>query len=81
MTDPDYGEYMIGWKYIIQKKSGWTFRAGPQRLPIVNDQWQFPNGTIIQEGGYLLVWMDKNAGFHANFKLKSGSPFSCLMIR
>lgn len=36
-------------------------------------QWQFPAGTEIESGGYLIVWADKDegqSGLHANFKLK-----------
>ncbi len=35
-------------------------------------KWQFPTGTTIPPGGYLLVWCDKDAGqgpLHADFKL------------
>jgi hypothetical protein len=35
-------------------------------------RWQFPNGTVIQAHGYLLVWADANVmlgGLHTNFKL------------
>jgi hypothetical protein len=35
-------------------------------------RWQFPNDTVIQAHGYLLVWADANVmlnGLHTNFKL------------
>ena len=35
-------------------------------------KWQFPAGTTISPGGYLLVWCDRDVGqgpLHANFKL------------
>jgi len=35
-------------------------------------KWQFPTGTTIPPGGYLLVWCDRDAGqgpLHADFKL------------
>jgi hypothetical protein len=35
-------------------------------------RWQFPNGTVIQAHGYLLVWADADVmlgGLHTNFKL------------
>ena len=40
------------------------------------DQWQFPPGTFIGPGNYLLVWADEDVldnpnGLHANFKLSS----------
>jgi len=38
-------------------------------------KWQFPTGTTIASGGYLLVWADEDGGdepgLHANFKLSS----------
>lgn len=38
-------------------------------------KWQFPEGTTIEGGGYLLVWLDEDGsdepGLHANFKLTS----------
>ena len=39
-------------------------------------QWQFPEGTVIAAGGYLLVWADDDSGdtpgLHTNFKLSAG---------
>ena len=39
-------------------------------------KWQFPSGTSIAAGGYLLVWADDDSGdtpgLHANFKLSAG---------
>ncbi len=37
-------------------------------------KWQFPDGTIIPAGGYLLVWLDEDSsvttgGLHASFRL------------
>ena len=44
-------------------------RANPKK-------WQFPTGTTIAAGGYLLVWADDDAGdspgLHTNFKLSAG---------
>ncbi len=38
-------------------------------------KWQFPTGTTIAAGGYLLVWADDDGGdspgLHANFKLSA----------
>ncbi len=38
-------------------------------------KWQFPEGTRLGAGGYLLVWADEDGqdapGLHANFKLSS----------
>ena len=38
-------------------------------------KWQFPAGTTIASGGYLIVWADEDdgdePGLHANFKLSS----------
>jgi len=38
----------------------------------VPQKWQFPENTVIQPGGYLVVWADEDsgqAGLHASFKL------------
>ncbi len=39
-------------------------------------KWQFPEGTAIAAGGYLLVWADDDSGdspgLHTNFKLSAG---------
>ena len=36
-------------------------------------KWQFPEGTVVEPGDYLLVWADEDGGdepgLHANFKL------------
>ena len=38
-------------------------------------KWEFPEGTRIEAGGYLLVWADEDGsdspGLHANFKLSA----------
>lgn len=38
-------------------------------------KWQFPDGTIIPGGGYLIVWADEDGqdtpGLHASFKLSN----------
>jgi hypothetical protein len=37
-------------------------------------QWEFPEGTKISAGGYLIIWADNEEdqeGLHANFKLSS----------
>lgn len=39
-------------------------------------KWQFPTGTFLGQGGYLLVWADEDIldnpnGLHANFKLSA----------
>lgn len=38
-------------------------------------KWQFPAGTVVEPGDYLLVWADEDGGdepgLHANFKLAS----------
>ena len=39
-------------------------------------QWTFPVGTVIEAGGYLIVWTDNDelqAGLHANFKLSAAA--------
>lgn len=43
-------------------------------------KWQFPPGTPIDAGGYLLVWADEDttdAGLHADFTL---SPVAWLSV-
>ena len=38
----------------------------------VPTKWQFPSPTVIQAGGYLVIWADEDTddtGLHANFKL------------
>ena len=38
-------------------------------------KWQFPAGTTIVAGGYLLIWADDDGdspGLHTNFKLSAG---------
>ena len=40
----------------------------------VPTKWQFPSPTVIQAGGYLLIWADEDttdAGLHTNFKLNA----------
>ena len=49
-----------------------TSRTAPRSPP----KWQFPAGTVIPAGGYLLVWADEDLaqpGLHAAFKLSSTS--------
>ena len=39
-------------------------------------QWSFPEGSIIESGGYLTIWADNDedqAGLHANFKLSASA--------
>ncbi len=61
--------------------------AGPQTVDLAGmyltddllkpTQWQFPSGTFLGPGGYLLVWADEDVldnpnGLHASFKLSAG---------
>lgn len=43
--------------------------------PDIPLKWQFPPDTVIEPGGYLIVWADEDSedepGLHANFKLAS----------
>ncbi|MCB9279618.1 MAG: CotH kinase family protein [Lewinellaceae bacterium] len=52
--------------------SGWYLSDDEENLT----KWTFPEGTVIQGNGYLIVWADEDGsqeGLHANFKLsKSG---------
>ena len=46
-------------------------------------KWQFPNGTQIAPGGYLIVWADEDdnakPGLHANFKLSKNGEIVLLV--
>ena len=51
--------------------SGWHLSDNPWSM----DKWEFPEGTTIDAGGYLIIWADEDGSqgdLHANFKL-SGS--------
>jgi len=51
--------------------SGWHLSDNPWNM----DKWEFPSGTTINAGSYLIVWADEDGyqgDLHANFKL-SGS--------
>lgn len=44
--------------------------------------WQFPNGTVIEAGGYLLVWADGNPSqgdLHADFRLRANGEAVSLL--
>ncbi|MFQ5447966.1 MAG: lamin tail domain-containing protein [Saprospiraceae bacterium] len=48
--------------------SGWYLSDDP----LVPDKWAFPNGTFIDAGSYLTVWVDDDgmqAGLHTSFNL------------
>lgn len=41
----------------------------------VLNKWTFPEGTLIEPDGYLIIWADEDLdqdGLHANFKLSAG---------
>ncbi len=48
-------------------------------------KWEFPAGTKITAGGYLMVWADEDgsatAGLHANFKLSASGEQVLLVDR
>ena len=51
---------------------GMCLTDAPDNLP----KWKIPSGTLIQAGGYLVIWADEdggNEGLHANFKLSKDS--------
>ncbi len=52
--------------------AGWYLSDDPDEPK----KWQFPAGTTIIAGGYLLVWADEDTddtpGLHADFKLSAG---------
>jgi len=46
--------------------------------PAAPAKWQFPEGTSLPAGGYLIIWADEDTGqegVHAGFKLSSGGEF------
>ena len=48
------------------------------------DKWDFPEGTSIDAGDFLIVWCDEDgdkpqSGLHANFKLSAGGEFIALV--
>ncbi|MCW5557535.1 MAG: CotH kinase family protein [Verrucomicrobiae bacterium] len=51
--------------------SGWFLSDNPENPR----KWEFPAGTVLAVGGYLLVWADEDGGdspgLHANFKLSA----------
>jgi hypothetical protein len=50
--------------------SGWYLSDNPDNLK----KWEFPNGTTLGGGAYLIVWADEDSsqvGLHANFKLSA----------
>lgn len=77
IADPQ-GEY-DDWIEIYNPGPG-TVDLGGMYLtdnPLNPTQWQFPSGTFLGQGSFLLVWADKDVldntnGFHANFKLGAG---------
>jgi hypothetical protein len=72
VTDPN-GQYE-DWVELYNNTSGtinlsgWYLSDNSQSLT----KWQFPNGTFIDPGGYLTIWLDGDltqAGLHASFSL------------
>ena len=74
ITDPDFGEY-ADWIEL--------YNAGTQEVDLGGyfltddlaepEQWTFPAGTVLEAGGFLLVWADgEEQGLHTNFKLGKG---------
>lgn len=50
--------------------SGWFITDNPDNL----DKWDFPAGTVLQPGAYLILWADEDSSqgpLHANFKLSA----------
>lgn len=50
--------------------SGYSLSDNPSNL----QKWTFPEGTLIPEFGYMIVWADEDSAqgpFHANFKLSA----------
>jgi CotH kinase protein/Lamin Tail Domain/Secretion system C-terminal sorting domain len=60
--------------------SGMFLSDNPDNL----DKWDFPIGTNIDAGGFLIIWCDEDGdkpqdGLHANFKLSAGGEFIALV--
>jgi hypothetical protein len=58
--------------------SGYYLSDDPDDLT----QWTFPEGTLIESEGYLIVWADKDEeqeGLHANFKISASGEFVLLL--
>lgn len=50
--------------------TGWYLSDNPLNLP----KWEFPSGSSIAPGAYMIVWADEDSiqgPYHANFKLSS----------
>lgn len=50
--------------------SGWFITDNPDNL----DKWDFPAGTVLQPGDYLILWADEDSSqgpLHLNFKLSA----------
>jgi len=75
-SGPDPQGQYNDWIEIYNNSSN-TINIGGKYLTddlSVSAKWQFPAGTSIQAGGYLLVWADEDiddTGLHANFKLNA----------
>nr|NQU92511.1 CotH kinase family protein [Bacteroidota bacterium] len=75
VADPN-GEYE-DWIELYNKTpetfdlTGWFMSDNADEL----NEWEFPEGTVIDGFGYLIVWCDEDLtqeGLHADFKLSSG---------
>lgn len=58
--------------------SGWYLTDNESNLA----KWQFPNGSIIGPGEYLIIWADDDlmqTGLHASFKLSNNGE-ECLLV-
>lgn len=76
LTDPDFGE-TGDW---IEIHNGGTSAVDMGGMFLTDDiatpdKWEFPSGTILAGGGYLVVWADdgdtSGVALHANFKLSA----------
>lgn len=57
---------------------GWFVTDNPDNL----DKWDFPAGTVLQPGGYLILWADEDSSqgpLHANFKLSGAGEVVMLL--
>ena len=81
LSDPDDAEFS-DWIEIANVSAGLIDIGGYFLTDNLSDttKWQFPAGTTISAGSYLVIWADgKNkvgSAIHTNFKLEKGGKRS-----
>jgi hypothetical protein len=77
LADPDFSEYS-DWIEIANVSGGDIDISGYYLTDNLNDttKWQFPAGSIVEGGGFILIWADGMSkhmiDLHAGFKLDKG---------